>query len=197
MEFDYKIIEDKFKQLPEEIQMAMTSTDVTKLIKKIGDRHGLRIDQESILYDLTSYVMLGLIPSKEFVKTLSKEAGVEELTSKKIAEDINMEVLSQIKSGIQATQTAQSNDVTSEHSNATDIASIERAGGFSIERGGLENAPAYPDNHTDPLADHLLSKPVATTEQKTTFQMPDKAIPPPTAAQTKPAGPDPYREPVQ
>ncbi len=102
IDYDYNILEEKIKQLPEEMQEALTSVETADIIKAISAKHGLKVDQEGVLFDLTAYVMLGLMPSKEFVKNFSKEAGVDEATAKAVAEDINKEVFDKIRSSMRA-----------------------------------------------------------------------------------------------
>ena len=101
MEYDYKILEEKFQQLPEEVQHALSSIEVTSSIKEIANSHGLRVDQEGVLYDTISLVMLRLLSAKDFIKTFIKESGVDEKTAKEIAVDINNEVLGKIRSSMQ------------------------------------------------------------------------------------------------
>ncbi len=140
MDFDYKLIEEKLKSLPQEIQEAFMSPDIADKIKAIGNRHDLKLDDESILFDMTGYILLGLIPSNEFVRKFSQQTGVNEKTSRLIADDVNKEIFGHIRSLMQTKQdegASEEKAKKSTNSQAT-ISSIEQAGGFSIEQ---TNAP--------------------------------------------------------
>jgi len=128
MDFDYQILEEKFKELPLDTQLAMTSAHIAEMIKEISDKNRLLIDQEGILYDLTSYVLLGLLPSKEFTATLVKEAGINESVAASIAEDINEKVFSEIRTSMRL----QGEKRESESLQAKSISSLEHAGSFDV-----------------------------------------------------------------
>lgn len=194
MEYDYKILEEKFNQLPEEVQLALTSTSVTEKIKSIGKRYGLKIDQESVLFDLTSHVMLGLVPSKDFVKTLTKEASLDESLSAKVAVDINKEIFDEIKSFIRNNSETSPLDANSENTTPdSDISSIELAGGFEIEKEPGEAVSAvgigksYGASMTSTPATPIAPAPTPTTP------VPPSTPQPPADLPTD----DPYREGVK
>lgn len=224
MTYDYKILEEKFKQLPEEIQTALTSVEIAQAIKDISKKNGLRIDQESVLFDQTSYVLLGLMPSKDFVPEFMKETGVSNEAATAIGKDVNEKVFTQIKSLIRESQDTASSDETEPRG----LSSLERVGNFTIEKepsemkgdvvesqtaliDGIENPKPTPprpsekkpvdiETHVDPIVDHLLASPVVTTETKIVQK---EAVPAPTPVTrpmvTTPVKPstDSYREPIE
>ncbi len=130
MNYDYSILEEKMKSLPEEIQAALSSVEVSSAVKGVGDKHNLKIDQQGILFEQVTYVMLGLTSSKDFVSNLSKEAGIDHAESTKIAADINSEVFGKIRTLMQR-MTAE--NIAQETSKIeTSHAAIEKAGDFEI-----------------------------------------------------------------
>ncbi|MFA6432523.1 MAG: hypothetical protein WCV82_01765 [Candidatus Paceibacterota bacterium] len=129
MEFDYKILEEKFKQLPREIQNALTSTEIASKTKAISVKYALKLDQQSALFDLISYTMLGLASSKDFIKNLAKEAELTESVCVKIAEDVNSDIFSSIRSHMQEKDVVEPIQPIKK----VDNASLEAAGNFSIE----------------------------------------------------------------
>jgi len=149
MEYDYKILEEKFKALPEDIQLALTSVKVADDIKAIADRNGLLIDQEGVLYDLASYVLLGLLPSNQFVKTFAKEANVEEKVATAVAEDINSTVFAKIRSSIQNIQSQREAGELQAQTIPADNSSIEHVGGFTVEPPQAEIPESEPANTSD------------------------------------------------
>ncbi len=159
MDFDYKILEEKFKQAPENVQLVLTSSKVTDDIQMIAANNGLLIDQASTLFDLVSYVLLGLISSKDFVKTLSKEAGIDEKISRKVVQDINDTILADIRTSMRngssnqdieeltKTQEGTFANKMEDHDSAA-TTSLEVAGNFSIEKEPTTNSEPTPANIT-------------------------------------------------
>jgi hypothetical protein len=147
MEYDYEQLEKQMLSLPREIQLALTSPEVARTIREIGERHGLKIDQQGTMHDIAGYAMLGLVPSANFIEVLSKEAGIPSALARDIAIDLNQEVFERLKLAI---RTEQDREET--------ISSIERAGGFSVE----ENTAAV-DNQT---ADNAKSPMKGTEREK-------------------------------
>ena len=97
MKFDYSTIEDKFLSLPDEVKFAMTSPKVTETIQEISNKFGLLLDQMEVLFDVTSYVMLGLVPQKDFSSTLARELNIGEKQARMITAEISDKVFSSIR----------------------------------------------------------------------------------------------------
>lgn len=97
MEFDYSTIEDKFNSLPEEVKFAMTSPAVSQKIRSISEKFGLLLDQMDVLFDITSYVMLGLLPQSQFTPTLARELNINEKQARLITSEISDNVFSSIR----------------------------------------------------------------------------------------------------
>jgi hypothetical protein len=202
-QFTSEQIQERFETLPTDLQEAVSSPEVNEIIQEIGRKHDLHIDQVGELVDAIGLVMLGLVPAKDFVRTFSEESGVEQKTAEQIADDINKEVFSQIRSSIQKMED-ESQIKQNEKNKEAAISSIEKAGGFSIEpqtptisptpivEGNKEETLAHieapvkkiPQNvvstHTEPLMDRLLRTSVTQPEQKI-VQKPSIVAPAPPA----------------
>lgn len=149
MDFDYKTIEESFSKLPTELQGILTSPHIVEKIKSVATKNGLLIDQMSSLFDITSYIILGLIPASKFSEMLIKETQVDKAKSLKIAEEINKEVFSTIKSMMREKQEVADLSNTpiqpaipqninldgnvSTITKPSHITDLEKAGGFTIE----------------------------------------------------------------
>jgi hypothetical protein len=149
MKFDYSTIEDKFNSLPDEVKFAMTSPQVSENIKEISGKFGLLLDQMDVLFDVTSYVMLGLIPQKDFSSVLAKELNIGEKQAKIITTEISDKVFSSIRESMRQyelqnqpqTKTVQENYSTNsgqfgkieEEKVESPHADLESAGNFKIE----------------------------------------------------------------
>lgn len=147
--YEYEELEEKFKKLPRDVQLALTSVEVADDIQKISDKNGLLLDQTGVLFDLFSYVLLGLLPANEFVRTFAQEARVDEKTATAVAKEINDQVFSKVRSSIQAAQTSRETAsqpvqppaatiVPKETPAQQNISTLEKAGGFSLEQNDEE-----------------------------------------------------------
>jgi len=225
MDYDYSVLEDSFKKLPTEIQVALSSVEVSAAMEDISKKNGLLLDQESIMFDITTDVLLGLMPSKEFVKNFSREAKVSNEVATAVAKDINTQIFDSLRSSMQAVEARVKANQPAEMTTKNDIGAVEQAGGFTVEKAppstndsisdatpevsendkdsildSIENpTPASPKKQetlTEPLMDHLLANPMASVEEKKTAPAPAN-LPTAASAPKKPAGPDPYKEPIQ
>lgn len=136
MQYDYKIIEERMRQLSPDLQEILTSVQITNDIKEISDKYEIKLDQEEILYNLTAYILLGLVESKNFVTILSKETGLDIETSTKIAKDINERVFDKIKTKMQIVDEVAIK--TKIQQGDQPLSSLERVGGFSVEKEVVE-----------------------------------------------------------
>ena len=223
LKFTAEQIQNRFEQLPKEIQDAVTSADVHDSIVSIAKKYNLHIDQEGELVDQVGLAMLGLSPSKDFTTNFSNSSGVDMATARSISEDINNQIFAKIRNSMRQLQEKQeTSGIPDESVVNRPISDVERLGDFTIEpqqgkddRGighieskarlinDIENpAPVeidgFPDNktstsNTEPLVDHLLSGPIVSTEKKTTVEAP-KFTPKPSP---KPSTADLYREPIE
>jgi len=190
--FTAEQIQEQFEQLPKEIQDAITSADVHDSIIEIAKKNNLHIDQEGELVDLVGLVMLGLSPSKDFVKNYSASSGVDTATAVAIAGDINTEIFGKIRVAMRNIEEKVNEAATSE-ANKQSITDLEQIGGFTIEpkpeagdtgishiegKERLINSIENPSpveirgvtneniSKTEPLVDHLLSGPAVRVQQK-------------------------------
>ncbi|MEK7646350.1 MAG: hypothetical protein AAB381_01490 [Patescibacteria group bacterium] len=140
-QFSAEQIQERFEQLPKDLQEAISSPEINTAIQAIGDKHSLHIDQLGELVDLIGLVMLGLIPSKEFVKNLSNQANIRESVSAEIADDVNKEIFSKIKSAMQSLEEKfeQDKDLT-DPTYTSSISDLEKIGNFTIEEPQKEGA---------------------------------------------------------
>ena len=202
-QFTSEQIQSKFDTLPKELQAAVTSPEVNRTIRTIGEKHGLLIDQIGELVDMIGLIMLGLMPSKDFVRSFCSESGADNKTAEAIVSDINTEIFRKIRSAVQAVE----KDFAADSKRADTISTLETAGGFSIEPekseaigiitmdrnailSGLENPQPSTETiapkaeaekepmYTDPLIDQLLSSPAARREQTAVVQRAQPQIPP-------------------
>lgn len=149
--FTAEEIQNKFDSLPKASQEAVSSVEVAKIIQEIGKQHGLLIDQTGELIDLVGLVMLGLVPSGEFVKNFSGEAGVDYKTASAIADEINTQVFSKIRETMRSAEQNQQS--------ANDISALEKVGGFRVEKTDEgDSAPANDLSENDNISTAIEKK---------------------------------------
>lgn len=150
METDPKILEEKFKSLPEEVQQALSSVAIKNEIRDIGNEFGLALDIQSILFDQVAFIMLGLSSAKDFVKDFSRESGTDEELVKKIAGAVNTRVFSKIKLSMQVGDEKNTETPDTEKTAEHLMAPLERAGGFEIERDSMRESSLEDKNPVTP-----------------------------------------------
>ncbi len=165
---DLNKVEEQLKKVPEEVKKLFFAVETAEKILDIGESNGLMLDQVDTLIEETGLTMIGLKPAKQFVDTISSSLRIKGDVAKKIASEINSKVLSAIKTKsrvISENNSAKDQEVP-ENVTTSDISSLERVGGFSVEKeapesggevtaadrsnilAGLENPPASMPSHT-------------------------------------------------
>lgn len=84
---------DRYDKLPPEIREALFSAATADKVFEIGKKHGLLIDKVGILSSEIGMLMIGITHPREFVGSLSISLNLSANDARKIAHDINMEIL--------------------------------------------------------------------------------------------------------
>lgn len=136
MEYSYQILEESFKKLPPQMQEVLTSPQTMGILKEVGDKNGLLIDQQSELFDLTSHIILGLVSAGDFVKLLSKNAGVTDLVAKNIAKDISDKIFRELRLSLIQKEDANTtgNNPNYEDTNDSMSSTLQTVGNITIEK---------------------------------------------------------------
>lgn len=90
----------KFESLPKEIKDLLYSFEMTSIITKVGEKHGLHIDQMDELNTETAYVMMGLTEPKDFSGILVEDLGIDQAKADAIISDINEMLFSKIRAAM-------------------------------------------------------------------------------------------------
>ena len=163
------IIKRRLSELPPEIRNAIQSTDLGGKFNAIAEKHSLRLDQNGALQTETLLVMLGLEPSDDYVENLERELGVSGGEARALGEEVNKEILGEIRETIRRMEAKQE---VAEHIKKVTapvpppqprpvvpppsfvakppIAPIEKVGNFTVNRPAASHSPQYND--------HTLSK---------------------------------------
>ncbi len=103
-----KIFEERFAELPEAIQKAVTDASVEKKLRALSAKHKLHLDQWVLLENEIMLTLLGLEDPKEMAKNISKEVGIEKDLAQKLVNDIAIEIFKPIREQMQGTLDSQS-----------------------------------------------------------------------------------------
>ncbi len=143
---DLNKVEEQLKKVPENIKKLFFSIDTARKIEEIGQKNDLHIDQIDTLIEETGYSIIGLKPPTQFVDIISRALKIDGVVAKKIANEINMNILSDIKTEIRRNETYDT-ETPSRYIEDTNKVRIESAGGFTIEKD-----PGQDDNLNSPGA---------------------------------------------
>ncbi len=95
-----KIIEDRFRELPEQIREVITESGWEKTIRNIVSKNGLRIDQGSVIEHETLLIMLGFETPEDYLNNLINEAEIKPEIASKIAQEVSDQIFSLIRAKI-------------------------------------------------------------------------------------------------
>lgn len=91
-------ITKKYEQLPENVRKIFSSTDTSRIIRDLGQKHKLMLDKIGELADETGLVMLGLTHPKNFISNLTSRLGATKEVAREIADEINEKIFQKIRS---------------------------------------------------------------------------------------------------
>jgi len=95
--FPFKILEEKYRSVPDNVREAISSTEVNRKLQDIVNKYKLQFDEGEELTKEIGYVMLGLKKPNDFLKNVQKATDLNKETAKKIVEDVNNIILKDIK----------------------------------------------------------------------------------------------------
>lgn len=93
-------IKEIYKNLPDDVKEAIFSVDTSNILRKIGEKYKLTIEQMGEMADETGLLMLGLTQTKDFISNLSERLQADKDISRQIAKDINTEVFSIVRESL-------------------------------------------------------------------------------------------------
>ncbi len=96
-------IQKKIDALPPDIRQFIYSSEMESILRQIGTKHQLHIDQIGALETETAAVMIGLSKADEFVQNLTDSLNIDEAKSKVIADDINQQLFLKIRESMKNT----------------------------------------------------------------------------------------------
>lgn len=197
-------------KIPQYLIDLLSSSEFFETLRRVTNVVGLNLDQEGELYVLICNIFTGKDSSDDFYNNLVDKLEVSREVAQRTIEEVNHEIFQVFRARLQTTTQAQQ---------AQSNASLEKAGNFTIEPTGeahldthampIPVKPYAGPTHVEPLVDLLMTTPVANSADKVIKPAHSTGdIPPnlPTGSEPpartpvvppRPAGPDPYREPIE
>ncbi|MDE1875015.1 MAG: hypothetical protein KGH68_03050 [Patescibacteria group bacterium] len=97
MDEDFK---KKYDRLPADVRSAIESNDVASRLEKIGEKHGLHIDQIGTLEQTVGSVMMGDIHPDDFVGEISDTLDLSDEDAVALATDVNTEIFLPVRESL-------------------------------------------------------------------------------------------------
>jgi hypothetical protein len=92
-----KQLADRFAQLPQVVQDAITSADIQKRLRELATAHKLHVDEWSTLENEVMLTILGFQRPQDLEKNIRKETGVSAEDARSLSESINTIVFGPIR----------------------------------------------------------------------------------------------------
>lgn len=199
-------VQQRLKELPEEIRMAVLSADLDRKIQSIGQKHKLHIDQIGNLEDETLLVMLGFSDPVEFMDQLVERLSVTPVEASLISADVVHDVFMPIRESMRlwAERKKLTKDADTTPVPTNSVSSVVMPSSKPPPVPTPIAAPSAPASAPAPKPAPELSSIDSMLSQKQVTPPAGAATPPqtPPAPVLNPEQPqnykaDPYREPVE
>jgi len=177
-----KKIKGRFDILPESIKEMIMSSGYQEDLIEISKKYNLNVEQMGKLELETTMTMMGLTPTADFQRELTRELGVDMVIGAQIVADINTQIFAKIRDLLKIMNTPREEEPPTPGAPSPQI----------LEAAGIPAKPEFEPKVIQPPA------PTSIPARKLSgsFQMPsaqtDHTTPPLT-----PEKPDPYREPLE
>lgn len=182
-----KTLNERFAQLPQVVQDAITSADVQKRLRALAETEKLHLDQWEELEHIVQMTLLGLESSEDLKKNIEKEVGVTPEIAATLAENVIKVVFEPIREELERQL---------EHPSAQQavVSDIDTARDNALAR--KESATTAPPTPTAPSVEP--GTPPSPAPAVTIARAPASGAYKPGEASTvrKSVVDDPYREPV-
>ncbi len=96
-----KILADRLKQLPQVVQDAILSADVSKRLQELAGTHKLHLDQWDALENEVMLTLLGFQQTEELAANIKETLGTDEATSANLAADISKVIFVPIREALE------------------------------------------------------------------------------------------------
>ncbi|MFY9462669.1 MAG: hypothetical protein WAP52_00600 [Candidatus Sungiibacteriota bacterium] len=85
-------LEAQYEKLPDVLKDAIFSVEIAEKMFELGKKHGLTMEKTGFAAEETGFVILGLLPPREFAASLASRLDIDKEKSLALASDINHQV---------------------------------------------------------------------------------------------------------
>ncbi|MAZ67269.1 hypothetical protein CL652_00670 [bacterium] len=96
-----KVIEERFAELPESVQQAVTDASVEKKLRALAAKYKLHLDQWVLLENEIMLTLLGLEEPENMAANVAKEVQIKNDVAQKLVNDIALEIFKPIREHMQ------------------------------------------------------------------------------------------------
>ena len=166
-------IQEKFRELPLDLQKTITSVHSAEAIQVIGKNNALLIDKIGILGYETGLALIGITPLSQFPQIISEKLSISLEKASHISEEINDEIFLKIRAVMQQKQEEEDSDTD------TDTA-------HSLTKVTVQHNTGHTDTEETPSRESVLAgiedpKSINLPRPTHTLPQPSVAIPTPLA----------------
>ncbi len=108
--FPFQKLKENFLKLPDDVQEAITSTQVAEKLQTLTDKYSLQLDEAEKVTEEIGYMMLNLKPKKNFVRNIQNVSGLDYDKSKKLVRDVNNIILKDIRESLKKIHSGENED---------------------------------------------------------------------------------------
>lgn len=101
MEYTKEQFEKKFSSLPKEVRDVILAADTGNILRDIGKKHKLHVDQIGELMEAVDFVMLGILSPGDFIRDLyERMAPIDKQKVREIAHEVNERIFQKIRESL-------------------------------------------------------------------------------------------------
>lgn len=96
-------LEVQYEKLPDVLKDAIFSVEIAEKMFEIGKKHGLTMEKTGFAAEETGFIILGLLPPREFAGSLARRLDIETDKATALASDINHQVFFPLREALKET----------------------------------------------------------------------------------------------
>jgi hypothetical protein len=199
-----KLIEERIKLLPQDIQAVVLEGSWLGALEDIRKKHGLRVDQAGELQTETFLVLLGLTKPANYVHEIQSRLSVVATKAEEIAQDAELSIFRPILARLEEIYTKENEDTLTQNETT-----LLKKTGIELENGApseniKQESVATEQINRDTLLEEVENPLLIPQQPKTNLvqtKLTETFTIPKTTTTTTPTPPiqksvDPYREPI-
>ncbi len=92
-----------FEKLPDALKDAVASSETSKKVSEIGNKHHLQVDQTGSLIEIVLDVLMGITTAKDFLEEIKRTISIESNEAISIVNDVNEEIFKPVRETMEKT----------------------------------------------------------------------------------------------